>query len=95
MAMTPLEIPVYFQSETDPMMRELNLPETPVEQCPIKKCLFVNIDAIGPYVLDSGTEVTKIISGIGEFLTPIPYPSMLELIEKAVGIEVWTADYER
>ena len=93
--MTPLEIPVYFQSETDSTMIELGLPETPVEQCPIKKVLFVGIDAVGPYVLDSGVEITKIISGSGEFLTPIPYPSMVELIEKAVGINVWTADYEQ
>lgn len=93
--MTPLEIPVYFMAENDAMMQELGLPETPMEQCPLKKCLFVRIDAIGPYVLDSGVEITKITSGIGEYFTPIPYPSMVELIEKAVGIDVWTTDYEQ
>lgn len=92
--MTPLEIPVYFMADNDAMMQELGLPETPVEKCPLKKCLFVSIDAIGPYVLDSGAEVTKIISGSGEFLTPIPYQSMSELIERAVGVEIWTVDYE-
>lgn len=93
--MRPLEIPVYFQADNDSMMAELGLPETPIEQCPLKKVLFVSIDAVGPYVLGTGTEITKIISGSGEFLTPIPYPSMVELIERAVGVDVWTADYER
>lgn len=93
--MTPLEIPVYFMADNDAVMQELGLPETPIEQCPLKKVLLVSIDAVGPYVLDTGTEITKIISGSGEFLTPIPYPSMVELIERAVGVDVWTADYER
>lgn len=92
--MKPLEIPVYFMAEDDAMMQELGLPETPVQDCPLKKLLLVNIDSVGPYVLDNGVEITKIISGCGEFLTPIPYPSMVELIERAIGEDVWTADYE-
>lgn len=93
--MKPLEIPVYFMDENDAMMQELGLPETPVQDCPIKKLLLVSVDSAGPYVLDNGVEITKIISGCGEFLTPIPYPSMVELIARAIGEDVWTVDYEK
>lgn len=47
--MTPLEIPVYFMAENDAMMQELGLPETPVQDCPLKKLLLVSVDSVGPY----------------------------------------------
>lgn len=93
--MKPLEIPVYFMAEDDAMKQELGLPETPVQECPLKKLLLVNIDSVGPYVLDNGVEITKIISGCGDFLTPIPYPEMVELIERAIDEDVWTVNYEK
>lgn len=94
--MKPLEIPIYFNPDEDIDRSSLGLPEVEIEDCQIKYCLFINIDAISPYISDRDKiSMTKIFSGETNFIAPIPYHKMVSFISKNMGLPITTLNHEK
>lgn len=75
-----LELPIVWNTEQSKALEELGID---TDDYTLRKVTFFNIDAIHPYEEEDHAEHTMIIVGCEEYITPIPYMRLLEMIKEA------------
>jgi len=74
--MKPIEIEIFFYEKEQMKMMELGLDDDiPVEDCNIRKMLFLNISAIAPYK-ENDVMYTAIHCNGTDFISPIKYEKL-------------------